>query len=367
MTYSESVEQKASDEQDYEEYDKSMMPENLPHKIEKLESQKKRNMDETEVIDLGDEETKKETRVSIYLEAERKQELRSLLKQYINLFVDCFTRYHQILMDENDAEKIAFITPWGVYCYRVYIVGADLLRIDLGCAKVKAPPVRIYHVLNFENRSTQVYLSEANAYWKGGKMADLVENQVDQDHTPPNAYFSNKKVLFAGEDILEPYDRWRMFFDGVANFKGVRIGAVLVSEIGQHYPISAKIRFPCTNNMAEYEACILGLRMAVDMDIKKLLVIGDLDLLIHQVQGEWTTKNVKILPYVQCVKELSKRFTKIEFKHVPQIQNEFADALAILSSMIQHPDKNYIDPIKVEIRDQQAYYFHVDEEPDGTS
>ncbi|XP_016544168.1 uncharacterized protein LOC107844210 [Capsicum annuum] len=101
------------------------------------------------------------------------------------------------------------------------------------------------------------------------------------------------------------------------------------------------------------------------MDIKELLVKGDSDLLIHKMQGEWTTKNVKILPYVQCVKELSKRFTKIEFKHVPRIQNEFVDALATLSSMIQHPDKNYIDPIKVQIHDQQTYYFHVDEEPDG--
>ncbi|XP_016513671.1 uncharacterized protein LOC107830570 [Nicotiana tabacum] len=33
--------------------------------------------------------------------------------------------------------------------------------------------------------------------------------------------------------------------------------------------------------------------------------------------------------------------------------------------MIQHPDKNYIDPIEVEIRDQHVYYFHIDEEPDG--
>ncbi|KAM3303830.1 hypothetical protein P3S67_014861 [Capsicum chacoense] len=137
-----------------------------------------------------------------------------------------------------------------------------------------------------------------------------------------------------------------MFFDGAANFKEVEIRAVLVSETGQDYPISAKIRFPCTNNMAEYEACILGLRVTVDMDIKDLLVIGESYLLIHQVQGEWTTKNVKILPYVECVLELSKRFTKIEFKHVPQIQNEFTDALATLSSMIQHPEKNYIIPSK---------------------
>ncbi|XP_070054412.1 uncharacterized protein [Nicotiana tomentosiformis] len=86
--------------------------------------------------------------------------------------------------------------------------------------------------------------------------------------------------------------------------------------------------------------------MAVDMDIKELLVIGDSDLLIHQVQGEWSTKNVKILLYLHYMKELCRKFTKIEFKHIPRIQNEFADALATLSSMIQHPDKNYIDHIQ---------------------
>ncbi|XP_009605379.2 uncharacterized protein [Nicotiana tomentosiformis] len=104
--------------------------------------------------------------------------------------------------------------------------------------------------------------------------------------------------------------------------------------------------------------------MEVDMNVKELLVIGDSDLFIHHVQGEWSTKNVKILSYLHCVKELCKKFTKIEFKHVPWIQNEFDDALATLSSMIHHPDKNYIDPIEVEIRDQHAYCFHVDEEPD---
>ncbi|XP_019244562.1 PREDICTED: uncharacterized protein LOC109224436 [Nicotiana attenuata] len=156
-----------------------------------------------------------------------------------------------------------------------------------------------------------------------------------------------------------------MFFDGAANFKGVGVGAVLVSESGQHYPISAKHRFPCTNNMAEYEACILGLKMAVDINIQELLVIGDSDLLIHQVQGEWNTKNTKILSYLHCVKELCKKFIKVDFKHVPRVQNEFADALATLSSVIQHPVKNYIDPIKVNVQGQPAYSFHVDEEPDG--
>ncbi|XP_070045116.1 uncharacterized protein [Nicotiana tomentosiformis] len=65
------------------------------------------------------------------------------------------------------------------------------------------------------------------------------------------------------------------------------------------------------------------------------------------------------------IEVLCKKFIKIEFKHIPKILNEFADALATLSSMIQHPDKNYIDPINIEVPDQHAYYFHVDEDSDG--
>ncbi|XP_070020355.1 uncharacterized protein [Nicotiana sylvestris] len=105
--------------------------------------------------------------------------------------------------------------------------------------------------------------------------------------------------------------------------------------------------------------------MAVDMNIQELLVIGDSDLLVHQVKGEWATKNSKILPYVHHVPELRKSFTKIEFRHVPRIQNEFADALDTLSSMIQHPDKNYIDYILVKIHNQPAYCACVEEETDG--
>ncbi|XP_070003591.1 uncharacterized protein [Nicotiana sylvestris] len=117
--------------------------------------------------------------------------------------------------------------------------------------------------------------------------------------------------------------------------------------------------------MAEYEACILGLNMAVDMNIQELLVIGDSDLLVQQVQGEWATKNSKILPFLHHVQKLKRRFTRIEFRHMPRIQNEFADALSTLSSMIQHLDKNYIDPIPMRIYNQPTYCAHVEEEADG--
>ncbi|XP_070013091.1 uncharacterized protein [Nicotiana sylvestris] len=201
---------------------------------------------------------------------------------------------------------------------------------------------------------------------KGHALADhLAENPVGGAYEPLKTYFPDEEVSFVGEDITEAYDGWRMFFDGATNFKGVGIRVVLVLETGQHYPVSAKLRFSCTNNMAEYEAYILGRNMAVDMNVPELLVIDDSDLLVHQVQGERATKNSKILPYLHHVQELRKRFTKIEFQHVPRIQNEFANTLATLSSMIKHPYKNYIDPIPVKIHNQLTYCAHIEEEMDG--
>ncbi|XP_059310154.1 uncharacterized protein LOC132061334 [Lycium ferocissimum] len=116
--------------------------------------------------------------------------------------------------------------------------------------------------------------------------------------------------------------------------------------------------------MAEYVACILGLRMALDMDSNDLLVIGDSDLLIHQVQGEWATKNDKILPYVNLAQRLCKRFKKVEFRHTPRAQNEFSDALATIASIIQHPKSSRIDPLEITLREEHANCSHVEAEPD---
>ncbi|XP_015057541.1 uncharacterized protein LOC107003772 [Solanum pennellii] len=67
-------------------------------------------------------------------------------------------------------------------------------------------------------------------------------------------------------------------------------------------------------------------------------------------------------PYVQ---KLCKRFRKIEFRHTPRIQNELADALSTIASMIKHPDTDYIDPLDIELKEHPVYYSHVEAEPDG--
>nr|XP_034927083.1 G-type lectin S-receptor-like serine/threonine-protein kinase RKS1 [Populus alba] len=85
-------------------------------------------------------------------------------------------------------------------------------------------------------------------------------------------------------------------------------GAVIISPDKKQYPVSVKLQFGCTNNTAEYEACILGLEAALEMNIKKIDVYGDSMLIICQVKGEWQTKEEKLRPYQEYLAKLAKRF-----------------------------------------------------------
>ncbi|XP_070041105.1 uncharacterized protein [Nicotiana tomentosiformis] len=67
----------------------------------------------------------------------------------------------------------------------------------------------------------------------------------------------NEEVNLVEEVVQDDSQIWKLYFDGVVNIKGVGIGTILVSPTGQHYPATARLRFFCTNNTTEYEACIM--------------------------------------------------------------------------------------------------------------
>ncbi|XP_027169433.1 uncharacterized protein LOC113769160 [Coffea eugenioides] len=168
---------------------------------------------------------------------------------------------------------------------------------------------------------------------KGQVIADhLAENPRDDDYQPLHTYFPDEEILFVGavEDMSEQYPGWRLFFD-------------------------AKLRFSCTNNMAEYEACIFGLKMALDMEIKDLIAFSDSDLLVHQTLKQWVTRDSKIMLYHCNLLSLASKFRNLELRHIPRTRNAFADALATLSSMIQHPDELVIEPIQIQLQNRPAH------------
>ncbi|KAL6324064.1 hypothetical protein AAG906_006335 [Vitis piasezkii] len=86
---------------------------------------------------------------------------------------------------------------------------------------------------------------------------------------------------FPDEDVaaVTSLSGWRMYFDGAANHSGYGIGVLLISPHGDHIPRSVRLAFsdrhPATNNIVEYEACILGLETALELGIRQMEVFGD--------------------------------------------------------------------------------------------
>ena len=81
-----------------------------------------------------------------------------------------------------------------------------------------------------------------------------------------------------------------MYFNGVAYQSGYGIGVLLVSPQGDHISRSVHLAFfyqhPITNNIVEYEACILGLETALELGIRQMKVFGDSNLVLRQIQGD---------------------------------------------------------------------------------
>ncbi|XP_052481174.1 uncharacterized protein LOC128035467 [Gossypium raimondii] len=158
-----------------------------------------------------------------------------------------------------------------------------------------------------------VYVSQKAI--KGSAIADFLASRALEDYEPLNFDFPNEDLLYVANTEENPrIDHiWKLNFDGVSNVIGNGIGAVLVSPSGDHYPVASKLDFDCTNNMAEYEACIMGIHATIERKIKVLKVYRDSALVIYQLKGKWETRDPKLISYKELVLELIDEFDDITF------------------------------------------------------
>ena len=109
-----------------------------------------------------------------------------------------------------------------------------------------------------------------------------------------------------------------LVFYGASNALSNGIGVVIISPKGCHTPFTARLCFNCTNNMAEYEVCIFGLKATIDLGITSLRVFGDSALVISQIKGEWDKKHPNLIPYREHVLTLIPCFDEVTFEHFPR-------------------------------------------------
>jgi ribonuclease HI len=125
---------------------------------------------------------------------------------------------------------------------------------------------------------------------------------------------------------------WTLYFDGLVMKTGAGAGLLFVSPLGEHMRYAVRLHFPGSNNMAEYEALLCGLKIAIEIGIKRLDVRGDSQLVIDQVMKNASWHDDKMEAYCKAVRALEDKFYGIELNHVPRRYNEEADELAKITS-----------------------------------
>jgi ribonuclease HI len=122
---------------------------------------------------------------------------------------------------------------------------------------------------------------------------------------------------------------WLMYFDGAFSLQGAGAGVLLVAPTGEHLKYVVQMHFPkeqATNNTAEYEGLLAGLRIAADFGIKKLIVRGDSQLVVRQVNKNYQCPLMEA--YVDEVRKLEERFDGLQMEHIPRAENDIADGLS---------------------------------------
>ncbi|GJW21094.1 reverse transcriptase domain-containing protein [Tanacetum coccineum] len=156
---------------------------------------------------------------------------------------------------------------------------------------------------------------------KGQILADFIVERPEDD--PLDTLIEDKEEL---------PDRWILFTDESSCIEGFGAGLIITNPKGMEFTYALRFRFNVTNNEAEYEALIAGLRIAEQMGVKNLQANADSKLVANQVNGVYVAKELGMIKYLEKVKNLSNAFKEFSIKQVPRGENKKADALSKMTS-----------------------------------
>ncbi|KAK1651072.1 hypothetical protein QYE76_068877 [Lolium multiflorum] len=154
---------------------------------------------------------------------------------------------------------------------------------------------------------------------KSQALADFLVDWAEMQYKPPE-----QKIEY-----------WKMHFDGSKLKEGLSAGVVLTSPKGDHLRYVLQVHFRASNNVAEYEALIHGLKVAKEIGAHQIICYGDSDLVVQQCSADWDAKDANMASYRFHVQKIAGFFEGCEFHHVPRAENEAADALSKLGSSRQ--------------------------------
>jgi ribonuclease HI len=131
--------------------------------------------------------------------------------------------------------------------------------------------------------------------------------------------------------LIQPELR-TMFFDGSLMKTGAGAGLLFISPLGKHLRYVLRLHFLASNNVVEYEALVNGLRIAIELGVRRLDARGDSQLAIDQVMKNSHCRDPKMEAYCDEVRRLEHKFFGLELNHIARRYNETADELAKIAS-----------------------------------
>ncbi|GJT40050.1 reverse transcriptase domain-containing protein [Tanacetum coccineum] len=140
-----------------------------------------------------------------------------------------------------------------------------------------------------------------------------------------------------------PQEPWTLFTDGSSCIDGLGAGLILTSPEGAEFTYALRLQFTASNNEAEYEALLAGLRIAAQMRVRNIRVSVDSRLVANQVLGTYIAKEENMIKYLEKVKSLVSGFASFSISQVPRSHNKKADALSkIASTSFAHLSKQVL-------------------------
>ncbi|XP_022136647.1 uncharacterized protein LOC111008302 [Momordica charantia] len=144
---------------------------------------------------------------------------------------------------------------------------------------------------------------------------------------------------------------WTIYVDGSSNEKGCGAGVLLLGPGGERFEYALRFGFRTSNNEAEYEAFIAGLRIARALGASCVKVFSDSQLVVSQIKEEYQAKDSRMEKYLGKVRSHLAQFRTYEVSRVPRAENSNADALAKLASAYE---TNLARSVPVEILDNPS-------------
>ena len=247
----------------------------------------------------------------------------STARQGMLSFLDAFSRYHQIPMAPANEENTAFITPHGIYCYKVMP-----FRLKNAGATYQRLMTKIFKPL--VGCIVEVYINDivVKSKTRGEHALHLRIWQVMADFV---VEYSQKPAQHK-----EPREEewWTLRVDEASRSLGSRVGLLLQSPTGEQLEQAIRLGFPASNNEVEYEAILSGLDLALALFVSKLWIYSDSQLVVRQAQEEYGAKDERMACYLTKVRHTLQRFSEWTIEKIPRTDNVRADALAGIAASL---------------------------------